>query len=245
MVFGRSLMMSPFHFRAYVASIFTLVVFATSVHADAVDDYVRSQLLERHLPGVAVAVIKDGHIVKLKGFGLASVEFNAAVTPQTVFEIGSVSKQMTAAGIMLLVEDGNIDLDEKISAYLPKTPDAWKNVTVRHLLTHTSGVKSYSSLDGFELWRHLSTDDFIKQLSPYPLEFTPGEKNIYSNSGFTLLGHIIEARSGKPYMEFMRERIFRPLGMTKTGDRDPNSLSRTVQTDMSGKMIIWRVATET
>ena len=109
-------MMSPFHFRAYVASIFTLVVFATSVHADAVDDYVRSQLLERHVPGVAVAVIKAGRIVKLKGFGRASVEFNVAVTPQTVFEIGSVSKQMTAAGIMLLLEDGKIDLDEKISA---------------------------------------------------------------------------------------------------------------------------------
>lgn len=206
-------------FPSYIFGLCLLL--SLSVRADSVDDYVRSQLTERHVPGVAVAVIVKGRIVKIKGYGLASVEFNAPVTNETVFEIGSVSKQMTAAGIMLLVEDGKVNLDEKISAYLAITPDAWKDVTVRHLLTHTSGVKSYTSLDGFELWRHLKVPDFIKQLSPYPLEFTPGEKNIYSNSGFTLLGHIIEARSGKSYMEFMRERIFRPLGMTKTGDRDP------------------------
>jgi CubicO group peptidase (beta-lactamase class C family) len=143
------------------------------------------------------------------------------VTAETVLEIGSVSKQMTAAAIMLLVEDGKIMLDAPISTYLANTPEAWKDVTVRHLLTHTSGVKSYSSLDGFELYRHLKTDEFIKALSPHPLEFTPGERNIYSNSGFTLLGHIIQMVSGKPYMQFMRERIFTALGMTKTADRDP------------------------
>ena len=195
---------------------------ATSVaRADKVDDYIRTVLAERHAPGVAVAVIKNGKVVKLKGYGVASVEFNVPVTTETVFEIGSVSKQMTAAGIMLLVEDGKVKLDAPISTYLSNTPEAWKDVTVRHLLTHTSGVKSYSSLDGFELFRHLKTDEFITKLSPHPLEFTPGERNIYSNSGFTLLGHIIQTVSGKPYMQFMLERIFTPLGMTKTADRDP------------------------
>jgi len=198
-----------------------LLVFSAGVRADQVDDYVRTVLAERHVPGVAVGVIKDGKVVKLKGYGVASVEFNVPVTTETVFEIGSVSKQMTAAGIMLLVEDGKVNLDAPISAYLPNTPEAWKDVTVRHLLTHTSGVKSYSSLDGFELFRHLKTDAFIKALAPHPLEFVPGERNIYSNSGFTLLGHIIQTVSGKPYMQFMRERIFTPLGMTKTADRDP------------------------
>ena len=193
----------------------------TVIVADEVDDHIRIVLAERHVPGVAMAVIKNGKVVKLNGYGVASLEFNVPVTTETVFEIGSVSKQMTAAGIMLLVEDGKIKLDEKISAYLPNTPEAWKDVTVRHLLTHTSGVKSYSSLDGFELYRHLKTPEFIKQLSPHPLEFTPGERNTYSNSGFTLLGHIIQTVSGKPYIQFMRERIFTPLGMTRTGDRDP------------------------
>ncbi|MFZ1701594.1 MAG: serine hydrolase domain-containing protein [Pyrinomonadaceae bacterium] len=195
-----------------------LPVFA---HADKFDDYVRSQLAERHIPGAAVAVVSKGRVVKMQGYGLASLEFGVPVTRETVFEIGSVSKQMTAVGIMLLVEDGKVGVDEKISKYLKNTPDSWRDVTVRHLLTHSSGVKSYSSLDGFALLRRLTVADFIKQLSPHPLEFIPGEKNIYSNSGFTLLAYIIESVSGKPYIDFMSERIFRPLRMTKTGDRDP------------------------
>ncbi|MGQ0541836.1 MAG: serine hydrolase domain-containing protein [Blastocatellia bacterium] len=185
------------------------------------DDLVRSRMKERNIPGAAIAVVKNGRIVKIKGYGLASVEFSAPVTNQTVFEIGSVSKQMTAAAIMLLVEDGKIFLDEKISKYLPTTPDTWKDITVRNLLTHTSGIKSYSSLDGFELSRRLKVQDFIKQLSPHALEFTPGERNIYSNSGFNLLAYIIESVSEKKYMQFMREKIFLPLGMKNTGDRDP------------------------
>ncbi|MEP6947092.1 MAG: serine hydrolase domain-containing protein [Acidobacteriota bacterium] len=189
--------------------------------ADGVDEFVRAQMAERHIPGVAVAVLKNGKVVKEKGYGVASLEFNVPVTPATAFEIGSVSKQMTAAGIMLLVEDGKIDLDEHISKYLLDTPDAWKDVTVRHLLTHTSGVKSYTSLDGFGLIKRMKAADFIKALSPYPLEFTPGEKNIYSNSGFSLLAYIIESVAGKPYMDFMQERVFRPLGMVTATDRDP------------------------
>ena len=192
-----------------------------SLYADGIDAYVMSQLKERHIPGAAVAVIQKGRVVKIKGYGLASIEFNAPVTTKTAFEIGSVSKQMTAAAIMLLVEDGKVGLDEPVSKYLVGTPDTWKNVTIRHLLTHSSGVKSYTSLDGFELIKRQKVTDFLKKLGPHPLEFTPGERNIYSNSGFTILAYVIEAVSGKPYMEFMRERIFRPLGMASTTDRDP------------------------
>jgi len=198
-----------------------LVLLVPAVNADAVDDLVRSRMQERNIPGAAIAVLRGGKLVKKKAYGLASVEFDVPVTEDTVFEIGSVSKQMTAAGIMLLVEDGKVRLDERISAYLPNTPEAWKDVTVRHLLTHTSGIKSYTSLDGFELSRRVKIDGFIKQLSPHPLEFTPGEKNVYSNSGYNLLAYIIETQSGKPYMEFMRERIFTPLGMTRTWERNP------------------------
>ena len=181
-------------------------------------------MAERHIPGAAVAVVKNGRVVRMKGYGLASLEFSVPVTTDTAFEIGSVSKQMTAAGIMLLVQDGKVGLDERISKYLPNTPEAWKDVTVRHLLTHTSGIKSYSSLDGFELSQRMKIDDFIKKLSPHPLEFTPGERNIYSNSGFNLLAYIIETQSGKKYIDFMRERVFLPLGMTRTFDRDPRNI---------------------
>ena len=203
-----------------------LLLLGSAARADLVDDRVRAIMAERHIPGAAVAVVKNGRVVRMKGYGVASLEFGVPVTADTVFEVGSVSKQMTAAGIMLLVQEGKVNVDERVSKYLPNTPESWRDVNVRHLLTHTSGIKSYSSLDGFELAQRMKVDDFIKKLSPYPLEFTPGARNIYSNSGFNLLAYIIEARSGKKYIDFMRERIFLPLGMTRTSDRDPRHIIR-------------------
>ncbi len=191
------------------------------VRADDVDKFVRAQIAERHIPGAAVAIVKGGKIVKTKGYGLASVEFNVAATEKTVFEIGSVSKQITAAAIMLLVEDGKLELDEKISKYLANTPDEWKEVTVRHLLTHTSGIKSYTNIGGFELSKRYKLADFLKELTKYPLEFEPGSEYKYNNSGYSLLGYIVESASGKTYWEFLRARIFGPLKMDLTADRDP------------------------
>ncbi len=207
--------------RAIFVSVLLLLATTAPAFADKVDDYVLSRMAERNVPGAAVAVIQKGRVIKMKGYGLASVEFDVPVSVHTVFEIGSVSKQMTAAAIMLLVEDGKVALDERISAYLPNTPESWKDVTVRHLLTHSSGVKSYSSLEGFELSRRMNANQFIAKLAPHPLEFTPGERNIYSNSGFNLLALIVESRSGMKYLDFMKKRIFEPLGMSKTTDRDP------------------------
>lgn len=204
---------------------FAIIIFlfsAISVRADeVVDKLVRAELAERNIPGAAIAVVKNGKVIKTHGYGIASVEFNAPVTTETVFEIGSVSKQITAAAVLLLVEDGKINLDAQISKYLPDTPDAWKDITVRHLLTHTSGVKSYTSLGGFELSKRYKSGDFIKELSPQPLDFAPGSAYRYSNSGYSLLGYIIEAASGKTYWEFLRTRIFTPLKMNSTADRDP------------------------
>lgn len=204
-----------------------LCLFFTAVaKADAVDKYVQAQMAEHHIPGVAISVIKNGKIIKSKGYGLASVEFNIPATTETVFEIGSVSKQITAAAIMLLVEDGKIDLDEKISKYLPDTPEAWKDVTVRHLLTHTSGIQSYTRLGGFELSKRYKVGDLIKELGQHSLEFEPGSSYRYSNSGYSLLGYVIESASGKSYWEFLRERIFNPLKMNSTADRDPQFIIR-------------------
>ncbi len=213
--------MKPNNKAAIYALLTICLLLPLHAFAGGVDDYVKARMAENHVPGVAVAVISKGRVVKIKGYGVASLEFNVPVTPQTAFEIGSVSKQMTAAAIMLLVEEGKINLDDPVSKYLRNTPDAWKAVTIRHLLTHSSGVKSYTSLEGFELLKRMKVDDFIEKLAPEPLEFTPGEKNIYSNSGFSILAYVIESVSGKPYMDFMRERIFTPLGMKTCTDRDP------------------------
>lgn len=215
-----------YRFTSANFALFFILLLTIFVQADEVDDYIRAQIAERHIPGAAVAVFKNGKIVKAEGYGLASVEFNAPVTKETVFEIGSISKQMTAAAIMLLVEEGKINLDEKIQTYLPNTPDAWKNVSVRNLLTHTSGIKSYSSLSGFELTKRLSRDEFIKSVAVHPLEFETGSRYLYSNSGYNLLGFIIEKVTGKSYWDFMRTRIFKPLGMNQTADRDPKYIIR-------------------
>ena len=207
--------------RFHTAFLFALV-FVFSVKADEVDKFVRAVMLERRVPGAAIAVVKNGKIVKKQGYGVASVEFNVPVTTATVFEIGSITKQMTAAAVLLLVEEGKINLDEKISVYLPNTPEAWKNVSVRNLLTHTSGIKSYTAIGvGFELTKRMKRDEFIKALSSYPLDFETGSRYSYSNSGYNLLGFIIEAASGKSYWDFMQARIFQKLGMTQTFDRDP------------------------
>ena len=178
-------------------------------------------MTERHIPGAAIAVVRAGKTVKVEGYGLANVELNVPVTRDTVFEIGSVTKQITATAVMLLVEDGKINLNEKISKYLPNTPEAWSKITVRHLLTHSSGIKNYTGLPGFELTKRLKSDAFIKAVAALPLDFEPGERYNYSNTGYNLLGHIIESASGKSYWDFLQTRIYQPLGMNQTANRDP------------------------
>lgn len=207
--------------KTFFALLLLVSLFNTAARADKVDDYVREEMRRRHVPGLALAVVRDGKTVKTQGYGLASVELNAPVTPETVFEIGSISKQMTAAAIMLLVEEGKLSLDDPIGKHLPNTPDAWERVTVRHLLSHTSGLKNYTGLKGFELTARLKRDDFIKLIGAYPLAFAPGDAHSYGNTNYNLLGFIIEAASGRPYWEFMAARIFQPLGMNATRDRDP------------------------
>ena len=190
--------------------------------ADRVDDYVREQMRLRHVPGLALAVVRDGRVLKERGYGLASVELDVPATPATVFEIGSVTKQITAACVMLLVEEGKVALDDPVSKYVPESPGAWRGVTVRHLLTHTSGIKNYNGLAGFELTEHLTRAEFVKRIGAYPPLFAPGEAHSYGNVNYSLLGYVVAQASGKPYWQFVNERIFRPLGMTSAHDRDPH-----------------------
>ena len=123
----------------------TLVCVSATAAADPIDDYVRSQLGPRHLPGVSLAVVKDGRLVKAEGYGVASLELKVAVTPDTVFEIGSVSKQFAANAVLLLVEDGKVKLDDPISRYVAPCPPAWAGITVRHVLTHTAGLADFDT----------------------------------------------------------------------------------------------------
>jgi D-alanyl-D-alanine carboxypeptidase len=199
-------------------------LFVVAARADRIDDYVREQMQRRHIPGLALAVVRDGRLVKQSGYGLANLELRVPATPETVFEIGSVTKQMTAAAIMLLVEEGKVALDDPLSKYLPDTPEAWSGITIRHLLTHTSGLKNYTGLTGFELTEGLTREEFIKRIAPHPLAFAPGEQHSYGNTAYSLLGYVIEAASGRSYWQFVSERFFRPLGMRATTDRNPRRL---------------------
>src|SRR4029450_13939089 len=117
--------------------------------ADEVDDYVKSQLRQLHIPGASVAIVRDGRIIKAQSYGLANVEWNIPATNNTVYELGSITKQFTAAAIMVLVEEGKVGLDDKIRKYFPAAPEAWEHITIRHLLSHTSGIQNHVALPEF------------------------------------------------------------------------------------------------
>lgn len=186
----------------------------TAQTVDKVDDYVHGEMLKQHIPGVALAVIKDGKVIKLSGYGLANVETGLPVTGETVFKIGSISKPIIAMGIMLLVESGDISLEDKVSKFLRQAPGSWSEITIRHLLSHTSGI--VREAPGYDPAKSQPDADVIKTAYALPVEFKPGERYAYSNVGYFALAEIIREVSGKPWSEFLRERIFKPLGMTST-----------------------------
>ncbi|HEV2392232.1 MAG TPA: serine hydrolase domain-containing protein [Verrucomicrobiae bacterium] len=189
--------------------------------ADRVDDYVIQQMKEHRIPGLCLSVVTNGIPMKTASYGFANLELKTPVKPETVFEIGSLTKQFTAACILLLVDEGKLSLDDPISHFLEGAPGSWSRITVRHLLTHTSGIKSYTGLDGFELRRHLSQAQFIHAIGALPVEFAPGDSWKYCNTGYNLLGYIIENVTHKSYWDFLSEGILEPLGMTATTNRLP------------------------
>ena len=199
-------------------------LFARISVADPVDDLVKDEMARHQIPGLALKVVQHGVEPKTAAYGFANLEWDVPATTETVFEIGSVTKQFTAACILLLVEQGKLSLDDPIHLYLTNTPASWEKITVRQLLTHTSGIKNYTTLDGFELARHLTQAQFITQLGAVPTVFPPGEKFSYSNSGYNLLGYIVENVSGQKYWDFLSARILRPLHMSATTNREPSRI---------------------
>jgi D-alanyl-D-alanine carboxypeptidase len=214
--------MLPIH---RVIVLLAVVCFSNSiVRADMVDDYIRGQMEDHRIPGVALAVIQNGNTIKTAAYGLADLEENVPVSTNTVFEIGSITKQFTAAGILLLQQEGKLLVDDKINKYLESIPEWWTNITIRHLLTHTSGIKNYTGLSGFELSRHLTQERFIDEIAKQRLDFQPGTSWKYCNTGFNLLGFIIENVSGTNYWAYMENKVFHKLGMTATTDRRPSAI---------------------
>src|SRR5262245_706358 len=166
-----------------------LVLFATVAAADAVDTYLRAEMANQRLPGLAVAVLRDGKPVSVRTLGVANIELGSPVTRDTVFKIGSVSKQFIAAGIMLLVRDGKVRLDDPLAKYFEDAPEAWKPITVRQLLSHTSGLVRESP--GFDGLKAQSDADVIRKAYDVPLQSAPGEKWAYCNLGYFILAETI------------------------------------------------------
>ena len=186
--------------------------FAQNGAATKVDDYIRAEMKTQQIPGLSLAVIKDGEIVLARGYGLANVEHQVPVKPETIFQSGSIGKQFTATAVMMLVEEGKLGLDDKITKYFAGSPESWNKITVRHLLTHTSGMGDYPK--DFDMRRDYTEDELVQLNKKVPLAFEPGEKYSYSNLAYVMLGVLIHKVSGKFYGDFLQERIFKPLDMS-------------------------------
>ncbi|WP_111670357.1 serine hydrolase domain-containing protein [Algoriphagus litoralis] len=171
-------------------------------------------------PGVAIAVVKNGEIIFKKGYGMANLEYNIPVTPKTIFHIASVSKQFTVFSILLLEKDGKLSLEDDIRKYIPEVPDFGKTITLRHLATHTSGLRDQWNLLALAGWRLddvITRDQIMKLISAQEeLNFDPGEEFLYCNTGFTLLAEVVSRVSGQSFSTFTDERIFKPLQMEST-----------------------------
>jgi CubicO group peptidase (beta-lactamase class C family) len=166
-----------------------------------------------------VLVAKDGAVVIDKAYGMANVEWDVPNTPDTKFRIGSITKQFTAAAILLLEERGKLKVDDRIKTYLPDQPMSWDRITIYNLLTHTAGIANFTSLPSYNTLKLSSTpvDATLATLRERDLDFGPGEKMQYSNSGYLVLGSIIEKVSGQSFEKFVADNIFTPLGMSDTG----------------------------
>jgi CubicO group peptidase (beta-lactamase class C family) len=197
-----------------VAVVLVSLLVPVAARVDRVDDYVTSRIGEYHLPGLSLVVIRKGAIVKAEGYGFADVESKVAAKTETVFKIGSVSKQFFATAIMLLAQDGRLGLGDPVSKHISGTPPAWAPITIRHLLTHTAGLVRESP--AFDPAKQLPDADMIKAAFPVPLRFVPGEKWEYSNVGYYLLAEIIRVVSGQSWNDFLRARVFAPAGLTTT-----------------------------
>ncbi|MFC1556942.1 serine hydrolase domain-containing protein [candidate division KSB1 bacterium] len=179
-------------------------------------------------PGCSIAIFKDGRIIYSRGYGMANLDYSMPNTPNTVFRIGSTSKQFTAASVLLLHEKGDISLDSDIRTYLPEMPQYEWPVTVRHLVHHISGVRDYLTLQalaGVDDEANYSKESVLELLSRQKeLNFRPGDEYLYSNSGYFLLGMIVERVTGKTLAQFAKETIFDPLGMVNTHYHEDNSV---------------------
>ncbi|MFI1745756.1 serine hydrolase domain-containing protein [Thalassobellus sediminis] len=207
----------------YLLIVITVLSFSSQpiIHAQTLEHKIDSLLQKKYppnTPGATFLISKKGNIIYKKAFGLSNLELNLPMHTENVFEIGSMTKQFTAISILILVEKGKLNLNDEITKFIPDYPTNGHKITVHHLLTHTSGIKNFTSTKGLNAiskqdLKPLELIDFFKN---EPIDFIPGEKFKYNNSGYIILGYIIEKITGHSYSDFIEEQIFKKSGMTSS-----------------------------
>ncbi len=196
-----------------------------AVHADEVDTLFRAALTRERVPGAALLVVRDAQVRRVSTYGMANLEHDVPVRHDTMFQSGSLGKQFTAAAVLLLQERGRLSLNDPVGKYLGTVPQSWRPITLRELLDHTAGLHDTEEDGGeiFELRREYSDEEIVRTLESYPLNYPPGTRWKYSNSGYVLAGIVVTRVTGRFYGEFLASEIFRPLGMRTAriiSDRD-------------------------
>jgi CubicO group peptidase (beta-lactamase class C family) len=209
-----------------VLIVVTATAGATAARADALDAYVTRQMVSQHVPGLSLAVIDHGRVVKLKSYGRANLELSTPMAPDSVIEIGSLTKSFTAAAVMLLVQDHRLALDDHINRYLKEAPPAWRDITIRQLLNHTSGLAIEGiPTDAKTKLADFSEPEFLASATALPLQAPPGTAFAYGNLGYDLLSIIVSRVSGQTYGDFLQARIFGPAGMSATRVADRTAIT--------------------
>lgn len=183
----------------------------------AINNLVRPYLADHHVPGLSLAIVVDGRLVLVEGYGLSDLENNVPATGDTIYRIASLSKSVTAMGAMRLVESGKLDLDAPVQKYCPAFPKKQWSITTRQLLTHQSGIRDYRNDEESISTRHYkSINEALSQFANDPLEFQPGTKMQYTSYGYIVLGCVMEGASGESYTAYMKRAVFDPANMTAT-----------------------------
>jgi len=183
---------------------------------EEIDGTIEHEMKSQRIPGLSLAIVRQGRPLMAKGYGVANLELQPRAHAGTVYQVGSLTKQFTAAAVLLLARDGKLAIDDPVGRYLCPLPRAWSPITLRHLLTHTSGIPEVTTLPGFTYRDEYQRADLLGMLAAAPLDFSPGRQWTYSNSGYVLLGWIVEEAGGISLERFLAERVFGPLEMAAT-----------------------------
>lgn len=206
--------------RLLVGLLFASIAWAApgETPSEATDRYLGTELKRQGIPGLALAVVRHGRPVYVRGYGVATLEHPVPVKPDSVFQIGSIGKQFTATGVMLLAREQRLALDDPLAKYLPGIPPGWSQITLRTMLNHQSGIAQIAPPDSdlLDLRHDYSDEEYTRLATSRPLDFAPGSDAAYSDTAYVLLGFVINRVSGMFYGDFLQQRVFRPLGMGRT-----------------------------